>query len=305
MKRYYILYTTCIAAFLLVLSSCWREDTDDCWKGDVILSVTAEAFQTAPDAPSEKDISTCVDNMQYYLFDNSTGKLAFQGNVEDVPGQTDHYDVVFHTLPFGTYTLALTANSGNLQKGIDSWKNLHVSCPAEADAHDCFVSLYSFTLDCECGYKDFVKLYRTNGVLEVQLKGLPENILRAEAEVNNISDTCLPDTAYQGNMSVKRSVDIVSPAEKQESVVTVSMDAFPTVKESASKVFLRLYMDDGVGGEILAYDQTLKEDVRIFRNQLTRVETDFEGDISKAPSVKVTINPEWDGVNDDTNVDFD
>ena len=293
-----------MAALLLMLSSCWRENIDNCWKGEVVLSVVAERFQMPPNASSEKDISSCIDNMQYYLFDNSTGKLKSQGNVENMPEQIDHYDLVFHTLPFGTYTLALTANSGSLQKDVDSWKNLSVSCPTDFGMNDCFVSLYSFTLDCECGYADFVKLYRINGVVEVQLEKLPANILRAEVEVNNISETCLPDTVYQGNISVKRSMEITSSDKGQDDVVTVDMKTFPTVKESTSNVLLRLYMDDGAKGEVLAYENMLA-DIQILRNQLTRVEVNFDYNISMEPSVSITINPKWDGVHDDTNVDFD
>lgn len=303
MKRYNKLFLPCMALMLATsLSSCWHENLDDCWKGNVILSVTAERFQQAPDAPSVENMASCIDNMQYYLFDSETGAFRGSGLVSGSEIAGDHYDLTLGVLPFGTYTVALTANAGSVKENVDSWQSVSLDFLENVD-NDCFASLYQFTLDCECGYTDFVKLYRTKGEVEVKLNRLPETIVRAEVEVNNVSAVCLPDTTYQGTTEMSTGKAVTDGSGERN--VLLSMFAFPTATDAVSEITLTLYMTGHDGEEIVALHRKLNETVSVLRNQTVGVEVDFNNSLTSQPVVGITINPEWDGVSDDTIVDFD
>ncbi len=50
---------------------------------------------------------------------------------------------------------------------------------------------------------------------------------------------------------------------------------------------------------ILRFYQNTLNNVRILRNQLTRISTDFNYTILGNSGFSVTINPDWDGTNND------
>lgn len=284
-----------------LLGSCWHEDLSRCWKGDVVLSVTAECFATPPDGPSEADFGSRIGNLQYYLFD-ADGKLTARGNADGTSFSGDHYDLVFPTLPFGDYTLALTANTDGSVRQADAWNTLTLESP-ETSGTDYFTTLYNFRLDCECGYADFVKLYRAKGIVEVRLEELPSSITRARVDIGGVSAYCLPDTTYQGSMAVWGETPVT--ATDSEEAVTLSLDAFPTPADSFSEVTLTLYMTGSEGTEIVASRRTLTDRLQVVRNQLTGIRADFNHSITVQPDIQIVLNPDWDGVNGDTDIDID
>lgn len=289
-------FTVVLASTLLC--SCWHENLDQCWKGDVILSITAERFGEAPDKPAEPDLGAKISDFQYYLFSGS-GSVAGRGNVDVSSVHGDHYDLIIPTLPFGEYTLALTANTGGKQMDVNTWQSLRLECPDTSEA-DYFTSLYTFTLDCECGYADNVKLYRSKGIVEVRLENLPSVISRARIDISPVSAYCLPDTTYEERKSVWSEVQVTSGSD----AVMLSLDAFPNPDDEAVKVTLTLYMPGSKGSEIVAAERELTNTLQVIRNQCVGVLADFNNSITATPTIAITINPDWDGINGDTDVDI-
>lgn len=284
-----------------LLESCWHEDLSRCWKGDVVLSVTAERFGEQPDGPSETDFGSRISNLQYYLFDTD-GKLAGQGTADGSSFTGDHYDLTFPTLPFGDYTLALTANTDGALHDAASWRSLSLESP-ETSGSDYFTSLYTFRLDCECGYQDFVKLYRAKGIVEVRLEELPAAITRARVDITPVSAYCLPDTTYQGSMAVRGELPVSGGSGTE--AVTLRLDAFPNPADSLATVTLTLYMTGSQGEETVASRRVLTDRLQVVRNQLTGILADFNYSITGQPGIQITLNPDWDGVDGDTDIEID
>lgn len=300
MRHKYItsLFVTVLAS--LLLCSCWREDLSQCWKGDVILSITAERFGELPDKPAASDLGATVSDFQYYLF-NKNGNIADQGSVDVSSVHDDHYDLVIPTLPFGEYTLALTANTGGTLMNAETWQAIRLECP-ETSGTDYFTSLYTFTLDCECGYADIVKLYRSKGIVDVRLEQLPSVISRARVDITPVSAYCLPDTTYEGSKAVWAET-LVTP-ENGTTPVTLSLDAFPNAKETLATVTLTLYMPGSNGEEIIAAQRELTQKLQVVRNQRMGISVNFNNSIASVPGVTITLNPDWDGINGDTDIDI-
>lgn len=286
----------------IFLSGCWHEDLSECWKGDVVLSITAERFGELPDGPSEPELGVKVKTLQYYLFDKNDNIIE-SGNVNNSSFSGDHYDFRFTDLAFGDYVLALTANSDAPVSNPDSWKAVKLFFPEDFKA-DYFTALYDFTLNCECGYADFVKLYRSKGLVQVCLKNLPSNITRARVDISPVSSVCLPDTTYQGSTSVWNETSI-ELKESTDDAVMLSMDAFPASSDSHTEVILTLYMEGSQGHEVVALHTTLTSELHVLRNQMVGIKVDFNHSIITTPTINIVINPDWDGINGDTDVDID
>lgn len=301
MKQKSIKYLFALILAGFFWSGCWHEDLSECWKGDVILSVTAERFGELPDSPSEPDLGAKVKNLQYYLFDKNDNFIE-KGNINGSSFSGDHYDLRFISLPFGDYVIALTANTDGTTGNPESWKAVQLNSPENSGA-DYFTSLYSFTLDCECGYSDVVKLYRSKGIVEVRLEQLPSNITRARVDISPVSAVCLPDTTYQGSMNVWG--ETIINWDDNPDVTMLNLDAFPSFGNSLSEVVLTLYMKGSQGEEIVALRRTLTNQLKVLRNQLVGIKVNFNHSITTTPNINIFINPDWEGINDDTGVDID
>lgn len=287
------------------LTSCWRENLSNCWKGDVVLSVGAECFrQNADVCIYEEKMSSRINDMQYYLFDDATGELKYTGSAAKSHLQETFYKISFSKLPFGSYTLAMTANTDDSESlppaDPKSWSSLALE-NSNPVSDDYFVALHRFEVDCECEYIDTVKLYRANGAVSVRLQHLPDYITRAYVEIDNVASTCLPDTTYYG-LCTSAAERETGGSEQGGTVLTFG--AFPT--GAMSSVIIRLYMLDGEGKEEMeAWSRTLDRQITVVRNQLTGVDLDFNGSLSVTPDISVVLNPDWDGITGGGDVEID
>ena len=62
-------------------------------------------------------------------------------------------------------------------------------------------------------------------------------------------------------------------------------------------------MNGAEGKEILAKTFFLDRKIRVPRNAMIGVTVDFENNLELKPDVEIVIDPTWDGVNDDGDVD--
>lgn len=287
------------------MASCWREDLSKCWKNDVSLIFTAEKFQFAPDAESASDIAAMMDFVDFYLFKVQDNKLTpvDSGRVNKDMMKGDFFQVDFHELQFGDYVIAAVANNEKHFSNVKDTADLKVVYDTENNRNDYYVAVKDFHVECYCQFSEFVKLFNTQGELEIRMNNLPENIIGAEITVDNVYETCKVDTTYYGKKTLTNYVEAeVVNNDGDGNQVTknnfIGMDlfTFPTTNNEVSLVTVKLFMKGFDGKPVIA--TTCKENVYIPRNNTRRMECDFKGSIVANPEWEITINPEWDGVND-------
>lgn len=290
MRRIYIMGIT---GFLLLLSvsGCWKENLSNCWEGDVIIRVAVEKFQQRPDGELEDNLGKRIKTLRYYLY---KGDELYDQGVIDSPEalNVDELPLVFPKLKFGDYSLALLGNvDGDEVRGTEVAETLSFDYPGASQTKDYQVSYYNFTVDCDCGLNALAVLRRAQGVTQFRLKNLPDNISEIEVELNGVSQVCGADTLYGGEtMAAYR---VVTEKVGQDDVAVFELGSFPTVVDGQTEVILKLYADSDPG--FLAFHSRVGT-IQISRNQLIRVETDFNHDISGEVGFTIKINPSWDGV---------
>ena len=290
MKRSYLLYI--LGVFLIPsLSGCWKENLKNCWDGDVTFRVMAEQFQEAPGGASEERLSDRIKTLHYYLYYENV--LLQQGSVDSKTAlDVQQYILAFPKLKFGNYSLALLANVDESEiKATEHCEDLLLDYPGTSGTKDYFVSCYEFKVDCECGFEDFVILYRAQGVTHFQLKDLPENITEVEVELDQLSGTCGVDTTYQGKVATTYRVN--AEDIRKRDLLSFAIGSFPTIANAQTSVVLRLYADGDP--EFVAYEQKIGT-ISVLRNQLVRISADFNHTISGKVQFGIQVNPAWDGI---------
>lgn len=289
MKR---LYTCILSLFVLLgLSGCWKENLKNCWMGDVTLRVVAGKFQHLPGETLEAKLSDRIETLHYYLYYEN---VLFQQGVIDSKTALDvqQYIFSFSKLGFGNYSLALLANVDEDEiKETDVCENLLLDYPGASNTKDYFVSCYHFKVDCECGLDEFVELHRAQGVTQLLLENLPENITEVEVVLDKLSQSCGVDTVYQGAVNTSYRVKVADV--KEENMTSFAIGTFPTILDEQTEVILRLYADGNP--EFVAYESKVG-DINVGRNQLVRINADFKHSISGKVDFGIQVNPEWDGV---------
>ena len=290
MKRFNILYI--LGIFLMLsLSGCWKENLKNCWEGDVTFRVMAERFQEVPGGASEENLSDRIETLHYYLYYENV--LFQQGSVDSKAAlDVQQYILTFPKLKFGNYSLALLANvDENEIKATEHCEDLLFDYPGTSDTKDYFVSCYEFKVDCECGFEDFVVLYRAQGVTQFQLKDLPENITEVEVGLDQLHNTCGVDTTYQGNIAASYRIKVEDL--KEGDLLSFAIGSFPTITNQQTGIVLKLYADGDP--EFVAYEEKIT-DINILRNQLVRISADFNHNISGKVHFGIQVNPAWDGI---------
>lgn len=283
-------------AALLSLVSCWREDLSDCWKDNVSLIFTVEKFQTPPEGESASVMSELLDFFDYYLFKiEGTDMIPVDsGRIEKEKLGNDSFELDFNELPFGDYVIAAVANNDNGFTNVKDTSNLKVRYSEPYENNNYYVSIKTFTVDCYCNFTDFVKLYNTQGELEIRFSNLPDNIIGADVAIDNVYSICSTDTIYSDNQVIKT---YVAKDKDAENSINLDLFTFPTTEQQKSTVTITLYMDVYNGEPVVASVYHIN-DIEIKRNQTSRISEDFKGSIVTNPDFDISINPDWDGVND-------
>lgn len=287
------------------MASCWREDLSKCWKNDVSLIFTAEKFQFEPEAESASDIAAMMDFVDFYLFKVQDNKMTpvDSGRVNKDMMKGDFFQVDFKELKFGDYVIAAVANNEKHFSNVKDTADLKVVYDTDNNRNDYYVAVKKFNVECYCQFSEFVKLFNTQGELEIRMNNLPENIIGAEITVDNVYETCKVDTTYYGKKKLTKyvesePVDSEGDGNKETKNKFVGLDlfTFPTTNNELSPVTVKLFMKGFDGKPVIA--KTYERDVYIPRNNTRRMKCDFNGAIVANPEWEITINPEWDGVND-------
>lgn len=286
-----------LACSVLLLVSCWREDLSNCWKDDLQITLVAEKFQ-ATDNETEAVMADKIDFYDYYLYrvEDDDMVIVKKGRVAKSEFQGGSHQLNFVELPFGKYKLAAVANRENAGIGDDL---LNVSFNNENQRNDFFVAAGDFSMNCYCEHSYDLTLYNTQGELEIRLKDLPANIVGAKIQVTNLYEKCGVDLKYSDRTSCENYVEAVTV--DGENMIVADLWMFPTVINEKSQVTMTLFMDVYLENAVVATAYTLES--AVIRNNTIRIAKDFKGELLGQPEFNITINPTWDDVEGDSNVD--
>lgn len=281
---------------LFFQTGCWNENLSDCWKTDVAIHIYAEKFQANRTDQLEDVLSTRIRTIRYFLYRD--GELMEHGLIdkpEEMSGP--FYTFKRNILPFGDYQLALFANaegSAVLYGDTSRIESLMIVHPGANKGEDYFSTLYSFTVDCDCGFESDVVLYRSHGVTLYEFENLPDNITEIEVGINKVGAKLSADTTAceEAEVSYRVAVNKKKRIEKFSFVV----GTFPTLDQYKSSLNLKMYMENDPN--TVVYDRLITDTVTIRRNNLLKVVSTFsEEGILGNVVFGISINPLWDDVN--------
>lgn len=139
MKTNRLLY---LLPFILLFSSCWKEDLKNCWMGDVTLTIAAEKFQqpATDKGQLEDNLSARISSIRYYLYkDNTLVQSGIIDNATDL--DTDTHPLSFPKLAFGEYCLGLVANASEEElSDTTTPEALNLNYPGAEQTKDYFLN---------------------------------------------------------------------------------------------------------------------------------------------------------------------
>lgn len=279
---------------ILLFSSCWKENMNNCWQGKVSINIYAEKFQNENNE-REDVFSKRISSLRYFLYRN--GVLMEEGLAGEFSGLSGaSYTFERNKLPFGDYKLFLFANTEKNQVLIgntDDPSTLMVVYPGCEENDDYFACQYEFTLDCDCGYTGDVLLQRMHGVIQYRLQNIPGNISEIEVTMNQLGAMCGANlTVCNPSIALTYRTPFDSSSNSGEYWFTLGV--FPTIPESKTHLYLTLYADNDP--DFAVYRSIITDQAQIGRNQLLRVDVRFPEDgILEDTDFGIVINPKWDG----------
>lgn len=276
-------------AFMAVLwQGCWHEDLSGCDKNVVEISLGVESLkgQNDPAGFAEE-----VEKARFFVFDDSDGTLKDNGMVDVASAEGTVCKLNLGEMDLGKYTLVVVANDdrwceGNeLPSGADGI-SVNAGMPENKST---FVRRYAFTHECECGYNDYVELYRADALVKLRLLNIPESLKSGMVTVNNVADMCSADTVFSGSANVDLNF---SASEADNSNIEKWFTVFPSENELGSYIWLHLDIDnDGT----MEYVSERIGKVFLKRNSINEIVVDFNFGNPSDPEISVDIDREWDG----------
>lgn len=277
-----------MAAFV---QGCWHEDLSECEENVVKLTLGLERL---PGSTENPDFATEVDRARYFIFNDSLNTLSAQGMVDVSKADGPVCDMSVHDLPLGKYTMVVVAND-------NKWTtdNISPSMPEEITVANgaggdksSYVKRYSFTHECECGFSDYVTLYRTDALVKLRLLNIPEYIKGGNITVTNVAETCLPDSLFSGSTNMDVMFD---KEEEKDCNIEKWFSVFPSADESGSYVWLNISVDNGDSLETI-----LERVGRLWlkRNSINEIIVNFNSGNPFSPEITIEVDKEWDGTDD-------
>lgn len=279
---------------LMLFSSCWKENLDHCWQGRIQINIYAEKFQNAENE-KEDVFSERIRSLHYFLYHE--GVLVEKGLARDFEGlSTSAYTFERNKLPFGHYQLLLFGNTDSKQVltgNPDDPSTLMVAYPGCENNEDYFACQYEFTLDCDCGYSGEALMQRMHGVVQYQIKNIPDNITEIEVSMNHLGTMCDANLTVC-NPPFELSHRLPFDSETSNRSCTLTLGVFPTLPENKTVLNLVLYADNDYSFAV--YRKQITDQAQIYPNQLLRVDVLFpENGILEDVDFGIVINPKWDG----------
>lgn len=283
-------------AFMAVLwQGCWHEDLSGCDKNVVEISLGVESLKGQNDLT---DFAEEVDKARFFIFDDSDGTLKDDGMVDVSSAEGAVCNLRLGEMELGKYTLVVVANDDKWCEGSElplCADSISVNTGMPVDKSS-FVRRYSFAHECECGYSDYVELYRTDALVKLRLLNIPESLKSGTITVNQVAEVCSADTVFSGSANADLHF---STSEAENANIEKWFTVFPSVDEQGSYIWLHLNLDnDG------AVENVSERIGRVFlkRNSVNEIVVDFNFGNPSDPEISVDVDREWDSTD---NVIFD
>ena len=275
-----IVYFLHAIGILVLLSSCIKEDMDDCvithtlkvYVKDKNYSNIESVFQLIKkdeNLPYRAFIST----VHYQLRDIKTGQIVEEKSDNALSGSDQFYTIQFNNLPQGNYNLTVWGNmQSDTATGI-----LHNN---GNELTDTYVANKNITFTSE-PFSDLLMLERAKGDLLLLCSNFPSEITQVEEKVTSLYDTVDPYLKYTGNTTVLKTAPVKPLIE------TVLA---PSVAGGSSKLNLRFFSDTSGN----ASKELVVPEIPLImnRNQVTAVEVNYNK-ITDALEIWTYVDGEW------------
>lgn len=290
------LFVVCsVLVVFLFMTGCWKENLSNCWQGEVVINVSAEKFQNTKN-DIEEVFSKRVRTLHYFLYRDSI--LVEDSIISDCEKLLSSvYPLKWQKLPFGKYSLLLFANTESDQVLVGDVNNpasLKIVYPGIEKTKDYFVSRNEFTLDCDCGYLGNVVMERAHGVVQYNLKNIPDNITEIEVIMDQLGSVCGVPNLMIYKSPLTLTYRTPTDPFSTEGKCSFTLGTFPTPSGSLTTLNLKLFADHDP--EHVVYNGIICDTAFVERNQLLRVTTTFpENGILENVRFGIEVNPRWDG----------
>lgn len=260
------------------------------------MRIEAEKFLARPPYdPSEleESFNTRIHGLSYRLYGDD-GTLLGRGNLdrEAVATTSSAYILKFDDLPYGSYSMELTANTPEhaVSGNADSPEGQSILYQREGNGDDNFAAAFPFEVrNGEANSFDAV-LHRLHGVTKFRFENIPDNISAVEVTLTNVAARSTASGRYDLPIEVVKRMDIENFPSREQAAFAVG--TFATVPGTKTSWRLRLYASDT---DAPVYDGVAAEGLLIEGNQLLELSTRFPEGGTGDLEFTVNMNTQWDG----------
>ncbi|MCM1142685.1 MAG: hypothetical protein NC453_29280 [Muribaculum sp.] len=293
MIRYAFKYTLFAFAVMIALSSCIRDEIEDCPPLRVNIAVKDKNYFNVDkveleDRKSEDlPLKDYVPTIYWVLRDAATGEIVDESGLITVKGEEKLYTPdICPCVQHGKYVLTVWGGLENLDPLDDDPTSI---CFHRDNLERNDVYMTNDTLLYDAWHNDYtVELERTKGKLIIEKVNLPAEIVRSEKKISGLYAEVSNEFKYSGETHVLKQTEIVPNTR----IVTKTV-LTPSLKKDGS--ILSMNLNDGGKTKSMALTP---DDVKITmrRNELTVLR--YEWDNKKQDfNIYILINDSWDLLN--------
>lgn len=293
MVRYALKYTLIAFAAMMVLSSCIRDEIEDCPPLRVNIAVkdknyfNVDKVELEERLPDNLPLKSYVPTLYWVLRDAVTGEIVDESPLIHVSGEEQIYKPeICPCVQHGKYVLTVWGGIDNTDPLDDDPTSMRFH-RENLERNDVYMT--NDTLLYDAWHNDYtVELERTKGKLIIEKVNLPAEIARSEKKISGLYAEVSNEFKYSGETHVLKQTEI----EPETRIVTKTV-LTPSLKKDGS--ILSMNLNDGGTAKTASL---IPDDVRITmrRNELTVLR--YEWDNRKQDfNIYILINDSWDLLN--------
>lgn len=275
-----IVYFLHAIGMLFLLSSCIKENMDDCvithivkvYVKDKNYSNIESIFQLVK-KDENLPYRAFIGTVYYQLRDIKTGQIIEEKSDDALSGNDQFYTIQFNNLPQGDYNLTVWGN-------IQSETTTGILHNNGNELTDMYVANKNISFTSE-SFSDLLMLERAKGDLLLLCSDFPSEITQVEQKITSLYDTVDPYLKYTGNTTVLKT----APVKPQIETVLA-----PSAAGGSSKLHLRFF--SATAGDASKELVVPEIPLAMNRNQITAVEVNYNK-ISGALEIWTYVDGEW------------
>lgn len=274
-----IVYFLHAIGMLFLLSSCIKEDMEECFTYTAKVYVKDKNYSNIDNVPQlvkrneNLPYRDFIGMVYYQLRDLKTGEIVKEKSDNALIGNDQYYPISFDGLSQGDYNLTVWSN-------ISSTSTTGILHNYGNELTDLYVTSKDISFTPE-SYSDLLLLERAKGDLLLICSNFPSEITLIEQKISSLYDTVDPYLKYTGNTTVTKTTQVKPLIETKLA---------PSVTGGNSKLNLRFFSDIPAESskEIIVPEIPLVMN----RNLVTVVEANYNK-ITQAWEIWTYINGEW------------